>query len=174
MISRTSSLISMRILCVLNLVFNLNLCLLNLNHNVCSILCSQLPKEVQSKAKSSLADGIVTDGSAREFMVKLKSWIVHRGIPLDVGFKNLEPYGEVKPDKVMSCTNPNRPEGRASVEQESSTSNCLVVDLLLPCHQRKTAWHMWPTRATRNSNYRSIRKVPASKGNATNVGEMTW
>ena len=31
-----------------------------------------------------------------------------------------ESYGEVKPAKVMSSTNPNSHEGRASVEQRSS------------------------------------------------------
>ena len=88
---------------------------------VCSILCSQLPKEVQSKAKSWLADNTVTDESARDFLVKLKSWMVDRGIPLDVGFKSLESYGEAKPAKVMSCTIPNSPEGGANIEQRSST-----------------------------------------------------
>lgn len=76
---------------------------------VCSILCAQLPKEVQGKTKSWLADNTVTEENARDLLVKVKTWMMERGIPLDNGFRSLESYGEPMNVKVMSCTTPGEP-----------------------------------------------------------------
>ncbi|MEM8892450.1 MAG: hypothetical protein AAGD28_31005, partial [Bacteroidota bacterium] len=47
---------------------------------ICSLFVSQLPKEVQSKAKGFLADcGPVSDAKARSLLTDCKSWLVERG-----------------------------------------------------------------------------------------------
>ena len=86
---------------------------------VCSILCAQLPKEVQGKAKSWLADNTVSEKNARELLVKVKSWMVERGIPLDTGFKNLDSYGGTRSATVMSCSVPISSEEGASLKHAS-------------------------------------------------------
>lgn len=54
---------------------------------VCSLFVSQLPKEIQPKAK--MADcAALTDDKARELLIAVKGWLVERGLPLDRGARN--------------------------------------------------------------------------------------
>ena len=56
---------------------------------VCSLFVSQLPKEIQSRAKSWLADcKEVNDSSVRTFVRDVKSWLVERGLTLDRGSRH--------------------------------------------------------------------------------------
>jgi len=56
---------------------------------VCSLFVSQLPKEIQPKAKSWMADrAALTDDKARELLIAVKGWLVERGLPLVRGARN--------------------------------------------------------------------------------------
>ena len=56
---------------------------------VCSLFVSQLPKEVQNKAKSWLADcDELVDSSLRAFVKEVKGWLVERGLPLNRGSRH--------------------------------------------------------------------------------------
>ena len=70
---------------------------------VCSLFVSQLPKEVQSKAKSWLADCANLDNSSlRTFVREVKSWLVERGVPLDRGSRQfLGAVGRPETDQAV-------------------------------------------------------------------------
>ena len=87
---------------------------------VCSLFVSQLPKEVQSKAKSWLADCANLDNSSiRTFVREVKSWLVERGVPLDRGSRQfVGAIGRPETDQTVPGVS-----GRAhdtSVARESS------------------------------------------------------
>ena len=88
---------------------------------VCSILCSQLPKEVQGKTKCWLAENTVTDESARSLLVNVKAWMVERGIPLDIGFHGCNTPSEV-PQRVLTCNGSNELGQHATSCLQSATS----------------------------------------------------
>ena len=70
---------------------------------VCTILIGQLPKQVQSKAKTFYADkrqgdSTVLEADARLLMVDIKEQMTSRGIPLDVGCTHRD---ELSPGKTL-------------------------------------------------------------------------
>ena len=84
---------------------------------VCSLFVSQLPKDIQSKAKTWLADQAqLSDSSLRTFVKEVKSWMVERGLPLDRGSRNF--VGAVRQqesDRVASASGPSSSERDSSV-----------------------------------------------------------
>lgn len=88
---------------------------------ICSLFVTQLPKEVQSKAKAWLADqGELDERLARGLVREAKGWLVERGIPLDRGSRQF--VGAVMSD-VMS-QGANRSDTSACSHQGHSGSQC--------------------------------------------------
>ena len=56
-------------------------------HMVCTLLVSQLPKEIQGKGKSWLADNgkSLDEHKVRSFIAEIKQWLMDRGLALDRG-----------------------------------------------------------------------------------------
>ena len=57
----------------------------------CVTVTAQLPKEVQGKSKSWIADREeVNEVAGREFLVKVKEWLTERGIATDLGYRDFD------------------------------------------------------------------------------------
>lgn len=88
---------------------------------VCSLFVSQLPKEVQPKAKSWLADcQLLTEEKARELLAAVKGWLVERGLPLDRGARNFVGMVAGRSDDVCS---------RGSTEDREGPGACASPDV---------------------------------------------
>ena len=75
----------------------------------CVTVTAQLPKEVQGKAKSWIADREeVTEVMGREFLVKVREWLTERGIATDLGYRDFDKVALISASKTSETKKEER------------------------------------------------------------------
>ena len=88
----------------------------------CVTVTAQLPKVVQGKAKSWIADREeVTEVTGREFLVKVREWLTERGIATDLGYRDFDKVALISASK-MSETEKEKRAGVLSVETREESN----------------------------------------------------